>query len=218
MANPVINLSYIGLGPTGSGQSIADQTSGPKSKMLFGYGTLTVSSGTFCTTTVAAVNWIDGTASLGKTTVLSFYAVDATGVNAASGSSRYYSVGADSACIVGDSVTVTGFTDTNNNVSAAAVTAVGSNFVDITNASGTKEAGPVQGAQGVYTRGGIPDIVVMNVLTGHAGDTAATVAACNASAASVLSSITAKGAVLTTPNLTTTGDKVTFAFILEFAN
>jgi len=64
LAQAVVNLSYIGNGPSGSGQVIADQTSGPKSKTLYAYGTLVASSGTFVTETAAAVNFIDGTSTL----------------------------------------------------------------------------------------------------------------------------------------------------------
>jgi len=159
------------------------------------------------------VYWIDGTASLGKTYAISFWAVDASdGTN-----SVYYSVGPDSSLIAGDVITVTGFSVSANNVTAATVASVGSNFVKIANTSGTKEAGPIVGAQGVYNRGGIPDVVLMWPAQGHSGDTAAAVAACTPAAA-FLSSITAKGATLTTPNLTSTGSVVTFGFILEFAS
>ena len=66
MAAPVINLSYVGNGPTATGQVISDGTPGPKSKTLYAYGNLVVSSGTWCTTTSYTVNFIDGSSTLTK--------------------------------------------------------------------------------------------------------------------------------------------------------
>ena len=51
MATTSINLSYIGQGPSAGGQNIADQTSGPKAKTLYGYGALVATSGTWTSQT-----------------------------------------------------------------------------------------------------------------------------------------------------------------------
>jgi hypothetical protein len=64
-ASAAVNLSYIGQGPSASGQIIADSTSGPKAKTLYGYGTIV--SGSDAVSVV--VNFIDGTSTLAKTPV-----------------------------------------------------------------------------------------------------------------------------------------------------
>ena len=56
MSIPAVNLSYVGQGPTANGQTIADQTSGPKSKVLVGYGTATLDG----SLTAFTINWVDG--------------------------------------------------------------------------------------------------------------------------------------------------------------
>lgn len=66
MAQAVINLKYIGQGPSGDKQVFAGNEPGPAAKTLYAYGTLVASSGTFVTETAAVVNFIDGTAGLLK--------------------------------------------------------------------------------------------------------------------------------------------------------
>jgi len=57
MSIPAVNLSYVGQGPTGNGQTIADQRSGPIAKQLVGFGTATLDG----SLTTFDVNFIDGT-------------------------------------------------------------------------------------------------------------------------------------------------------------
>src|SRR5271166_3405532 len=132
-ASAQVNLSYIGNGPTGSGQIISDATPGVKSKTLYGYGTLV--SGSDATT--APVGFVDGVASLGRTIVIPINKVDASdGTN-----SVYYSVGADSALSNGDLVTVLGCSVSANNVTGQVVSKVGSDRFSAINSTGTAETG-----------------------------------------------------------------------------
>jgi hypothetical protein len=59
-ASAAVNLSYIGNGPSASNQVLSDGTPGPKSKTLYGYGTIV--SGSDATT--VQINFIDGTSVL----------------------------------------------------------------------------------------------------------------------------------------------------------
>lgn len=60
MANSAINLSYSGNGPTDSGQVIADQTSGSRSRTLVASGSSTTDN----SSATIQVNYIDGTKTL----------------------------------------------------------------------------------------------------------------------------------------------------------
>lgn len=65
-AQAVVNLKYIGQGPSGDKQVFAGNEPGPAAKTLYAYGTLVASSGTFCSETAATINFVDGTAGLLK--------------------------------------------------------------------------------------------------------------------------------------------------------
>ena len=206
------NLSYIGAGPTAGGQIIADQTSGSKAKTLYAYGTIindTTASGT-----TAAVGYIDGVQSLGKTVVLQFQSVTAPAtINGTANQAIYASTGPDINVPVGASITFAGFTNSANNgaFTVVAVTSVG---VQVLNASSVAETNPA--ATGIYTVGGIPTIVNVFLAQG-AGDSAAAVIL--ASAKSLFAtSVTAAGFTLNFPTLTTAGAQFTFGAVLEFGS
>lgn len=121
MAQAVVNLKYIGQGPSGSGQVFAGNDPGPASKTLYAYGTLVASSGTFCTETAATVNFIDGTATLPKIPTLVDVFVagnsgDSAGAVAAMGAGTVWASGVSS----------TGFTMNHASiVTTAAVVTIG---------------------------------------------------------------------------------------------
>ena len=147
-----VNLSYVGNGPSASGQAVASSFGGPRAKQLVGYATV-VGDGSSAGGTV---NFIDGTAKLGqKNIVLSIQSIDASdGTN-----SVYHSVNADTQIAVGDLVTVTGCSVSANNVSAAAVAAVSASTVTVANASGTAESG-LLGAVMVDSVSSVPKVAV----------------------------------------------------------
>ena len=57
MAIAAVNASYVGNGPTGNGQRIADQTSGSLAQRLVAFGQFTGDGAS----TSATLNWVDGT-------------------------------------------------------------------------------------------------------------------------------------------------------------
>lgn len=57
MAIPAVNASYVGNGPSGNGQRIADQTSGPLAQKLVAFGQFTGDGAA----TTSTLNWVDGT-------------------------------------------------------------------------------------------------------------------------------------------------------------
>lgn len=208
-ASALIKLNYIGNGPTGSGQIIADQTSAPKGKTLYGYGTLV--SGSDATT--AAVGFVDGVASLGRTIVIPINKVDASdGTN-----SVYYSVGADSAFSNGDLVTVLGCSVSANNVTNAVVSKVSSDRFSAINASGTAETGLTQ-ASAKVNRGGTPAWV--NVFYAAASTDSSTAAGVFATGAGHFqaTAITATGFTLNYPTVTTSAVTVNFGCVIAFSS
>ena len=208
-ASALIKLSYLGNGPSGSGQIISDATPGPKSKTLYGYGTLI--SGSDATT--AAVGFVDGVATLGQTIVIPIWQVDASdGTN-----SVYHSVGADSSLGNGDLVTVLGCSVAANNVTAAVVSNVGSDRFSAVNASGTAETGLTQ-ASAKVNRGGIPAWV--NVFYAAASTDSSTAAGVFATGAGHFqaSAVTATGFTLNYPTVTTSGVTINFGCVIAFSN
>ena len=212
MANPVVTLSYIGNGPTGANQSIADQTSGPKAKTLYAYGTLVASSGTFCTTTAATVNFIDGVQGFGKTVVLSCQSVDAPVTYlGTSNVAFYHTVQAAGQIKVGDSITVAGFTNSANNTTGTVLYVI-TGAIGISNSSAVAETNPA--ATIVSNKSSIPAFVNVFV-AGNSGDSAGAVAAIGVITPSSLSST---GCTLKYSSLTTTGATVTLGAIIAFSS
>lgn len=173
MSIPAVNLTYVGAGPNANGQIVADQTSGPKSKELVGYGTATLDG----SATTFSVNFIDGVQKLAQySIVLPAQAVAAPAtingtanqviVTVNSGPGQPNSVGQ---IAKGTSVTFAGFTNSGNNGSFT-VNAVGPNFVQITNASGVAETNFA--ATLTYTSGAAVAAVSVT-RSGNASDTAA---------------------------------------------
>jgi hypothetical protein len=208
-ASAAITLKYVGQGPSGDGQIIADQTSGPKSKTLYGYGTLV--SGSDATT--AAVNFVDGVAGFGKKIVLRIQSVAASdGTN-----SVYSSTDACGQVAVGDKVTVTGCSVAANNVSAANVVAVTSSTITVVNSTGTAESG-LSGAVMVDAVAAIP--VWVNVFyAGYSGDSA-TAAGVFATGANHFqpSSVSSTGFTLNYPTVTTSAVSIRFGAVIAFSS
>lgn len=209
--NVVHPLSYIGVGPTGTGQIINSGLGGPLSKQLWAFGTIindTTASGTTC-----PIGYIDGVASLGKQVVLSFQSVTAPAtINGVANQAIYSTVAGASQVPVGASITFAGFTNAGNNttVTVVAVTATG---IQVLNASAVAETNPA--ATGVYTVGGIPQLVQVYLAQG-AGDSAAAVTL--ASAKSLFATgVTATGFTLNFPTLTTAAAQITFGAVLNFS-
>lgn len=211
-ASAAVNLSYLGNGPSGGGQIIADQTSGPKAKTLYAVGTLL--SGNDATT--AAVNFIDGTQSLGKQVLLQLQSVDApVTYQGTANVAFYHSTGADSQLAVGTSVTIAGFTTSANNVTASVLFVTASSF-GVSNASSAAEVNPA--ATATWTVGGIPAFV--NVFLSPGGiDSAAAVLLIGAKPM-YASAITAKGFTLNYATITTSGTAgapITFGCVIAFS-
>jgi len=217
VAAPSLNLSYIGQGPTAGGQVIADQTSAPKSKTLYGYG-IAANGNTTAAANAAPVGFIDGVQSLAKTLVLSIQSCGAA-TTAPDGTAHcvpYYSVQGCGQVAVGDTVTVAGFANANNNIStAAAVHGVTSSAIYVYNAnyaSVTAETNPA--ATLTDTTGGVP-IAVNVFVSGNSADTAAVLAAANPVWAST---VTSTGFILNWTALTTTAQTFHFGAVIEFSS
>src|SRR5208337_883694 len=148
------NLSYIGNGPTGSGQIISDATPGPKSKTLYGYGVLKAATSTGTTITSSNVGWIDGVQTLGKTIVLQVQSVDAPITYLGTANVAFYhSVQGDGQVAVGDSVTIAGFATVANNTTATVLYVI-TGAIGVSNSSSVAETNPA--ATLVLTKGGVP--------------------------------------------------------------
>ena len=144
MAAPFINLSYIGQPSTPQGgMVVADQTSGPKAKTLYAYGNLVASSGSWYSYTgTVAVNFIDGVQTFGKTVVLQIQSVtNPVTINGTANQVIYSSVFGDNQVLVGDSVTIAGFTNSGNN-GTFTVNVVTSTGIQVTNSSAVAETNP----------------------------------------------------------------------------
>src|SRR5712691_483674 len=211
-ASAAINLSYVGQGPSGGGQIIADQTSGPKSKSLYGYGTLVAGSDA----TTATVNFIDGTQSLGKQVVLSLQSVDAPiTYQGTANTAFYHSVFADSQLTVGQSLTIAGFTNAGNNVTAT-VTFVLNDRFGVTNSGSVAETNPA--ATAVWTIGGVP-VWITAFYAGNSAGASTTADALFASGTNrfTASAVSATKWVLNYPTVTTSGVTINFGCVVAFS-
>lgn len=210
MAHSVVNLSYIGQpsSPAG-GQIVADQTSGPKARSLYAYGTIVNGSSTFCTETSTTVNFIDGVQAFGKTFVLPInkVAIDATTNTYAD----YYTVGGALQARVGDSVTVAGCSTSANN-GTFTVEAVSSSYIVLNNSSAVAET--EVGATAVDNQTNIP-VFVDVFYAGNSNDSSTTA---TASSSFWPSDVTATGFNLFHNSFTTTGVTVTFGAIIAFSS
>ena len=213
-ASAAINLSYVGQGPSGGGQIIADQTSGPKAKTLYGYGTLV--SGSDATT--AQVNWIDGTQSMGQTIVLPVQSVEAAQTyKGVANTALYHSVFADGALTTADSVIIAGFTTAaNNQATAQAVTFVENNRFGIANSTAVAETNPA--ATATLNRGGTP-IWVQTFYSGiSAGSTTADALFVLGTNHFQPSLVDSKKFVLNYPTVTTSGVTINFGVVVAFSS
>ena len=213
-ASAAITLSYVGNGPSGGQQIIADQTSGPKAKTLYGYGTLV--SGSDATT--APVYFIDGTQSMAKTIVLQAQSVDAPVTYLGTANVAFYhSVQGDGQIAVGDTVTIAGFSTSANNTTGTVLYVV-TGAIGISNSSSVAETNPA--ATISCSKGGVP--VWVNVF--YAGNPAsgdsstAAVAFANGTNKFTASAVTAKGFTLNYPTVTTSGVTIAFGAVIAFSN
>jgi hypothetical protein len=211
MATTSISLSYIGQGPSAGGQNIADQTSGPKAKTLYGYGALVATSGTWASPTSCPINWIDGVQSLGKVVVLQLQSVDVTDGTY----TTYHSTGPDSSVPVGTTVTIAGFSTGANNGSFV-VHAVTSSTIVVVSAAGVAEINPA--ATCTFTVGGVPTFVNL-FYAGSNGDSA-TAAASFATGANIIvpSAVSSTGCTANYKSLATSGVSVTIGAIIAFSS
>ena len=211
-ASAAINLSYVGQGPSGGGQIIADQTSGPKSKSLYAYGQLV--SGSDATT--ATVNFIDGTQSLGQVIVTSLQSVAApVTLNGVANQAFYAGNKGASAFQVGQSAVIAGFATSANNVTATVNVVTATGFY-VTNASSVAETNPAATAS--VTVGGVPIFVNVFYSGISAGSTTADalfVLGTNHFQASLVDS---KKFVLNYPTVTTSGVAINFGAVIAFSS
>ena len=209
--NVVHPLSYIGQGPTGTGQIINSGLGGPLSKQLWAYGTIindTTASGTTC-----PIGYIDGVASLGKQVVLAFQSVTAPAtINGTANQAIYSTVYGASEVPVGASVTFAGFTNSGNN-GTFTVNAVSATGITVTNSSSVAETNPA--ATGVYTVGGVPQLVQVYLAQGTGDSTAAVILA--SAKALFATGVTSTGFTLNFPTLTTAAAQITFGAVLNFS-
>lgn len=211
VAAPSTNLSYIGAGPTGSNQTIADLTTGPKAKTLFGFGVAT-NGNTTTAANSAPVGFIDGIQSLGKTITLTFQSVTAPAtLNGVANQAIYSTVFGASQIAVGQSVVFSGFANSGNN-GTFTVNVVSATGITVTNSSAVAET---NSGQGVVTQTAIP-IFVDVFLSGNSGDTAGDLAV--ASGALFASAVSATGFTLNWAALATTARTLHFGAIIAFSN
>jgi hypothetical protein len=146
-------VSWIGNGPSASGQIISDGTPGPKSKVLQGIATILQDGAG----TTAQLNFIDGIQTLAQVSrVFQLQSVTAPAtINGVANQSQYLTGSAASSIPVGTSVVFAGFTNSANNTTKT-VTAVGPNFIQVTNSSAVAEtnySGTATFTQGVAVAG-----------------------------------------------------------------
>ena len=196
VAAPAVTLTYVGVpnntlsgnASPGGGQLIADQTSGPKSRTLVGYGVAT-NGNTTTGANSAPVYFIDGVQTFGKTIVLPINSVQIDTSRFTNGAD-YYTVGAAGQIKVGDSVTIAGFTNSGNNLTTT-VAAVTSSYITVTNSGAVTETNPA--ATMTDLQAAVP-ITVDAFISGNAADTAGDLAV--ASAAFFPSGLTGTGFTL----------------------
>ena len=206
-----INLSYLGNGPSGGGQIIADSgKAGVLAKTLYGYGVI-VNDSTASATNMP-VNFIDGTQSLGRQIILQLQSADVQATYQGVANIQFFhSVGADSQLAVGDLVTVTGMSSANN-VGPLAVKYVTASSFALVNASGVAEVNPLGLASA--TKGGIP-FMINCFVSATAGDTTAADILCTYL---YPSAITNKGFTLNFPTLVTSASAVSFGAVIAFSS
>src|ERR1700677_248221 len=138
---PQVNLSYIGLGPTAQGQTIADQTSGPKGKALYAYGILT-NGNTTTANTGNPVAFIDGVQSIQNSISIPVLNVAAPATIGGTANQAVYSgVGAYGQLRKGQSVTFAGFTNSGNN-GTFTINSLTTSTITVTNSSSVAETNP----------------------------------------------------------------------------
>ena len=211
-ASAAVNLKYIGTGPTAQGQIISDIQGGPRSKTLYGYGTIV--SGSDATT--CPINFIDGTQTLGQsfTIPLSQVKVNAT----TSTYADYYSPGPDTRILVGDTVAVTGFTNSGNNVTNLSVSSVFSDHFTASNSGVVAEVNPA--ATATDSQGGLP-VWVDLFYAANASDSATAAALfAKGGTAGYLepSSLKTTGFIANYPTVTTSGVTISFGCIIAFSS
>jgi len=212
VAAPSLNLSYVGVGPSGIGQTVADLTAGPKSKTLYAYGVAT-NGNTTTAANAAPVGYIDGVQSLGKTVVLQFQSVDApVTYQGTANTAFYHSTQADSQLAVGQSITTAGFTNSGNNATNT-ITFILADRIGVTNASAVAEVNPA--GTGSVSVGGVP-ISVDVFISGNSADTAADLAV--ASAAFFPSAVSNTGFTLNWAALATTARTIHFGAVIAFSS
>lgn len=191
MAIPAVNLTYLGNGPTASGQVTSNLQGGPLGKTLVGIGTATL-DGAASTFTV---NWVDGTQRpFGRQIVLTLIAA----ATASGGNTVYTSPNADSSIPVGTSVVVAGFTTSANN-GTFTVVSTSTSTITLNNASGVAELNPA--ATLVANIGGIP-IGVLGTRISNSSTFVADTAVATNDVVSV-SAVTATGATVTISSIGT---------------
>jgi hypothetical protein len=211
-AAPSLNLSYIGNGPTGANQSIAQGTSGPVAKTLYAYGVAT-NGNTTTAANAAPVGFIDGVQSLGKTIVLQFQSVGAPASYQGTANQAYYaSVQGVGQLQVGQSITFAGFSNSGNNTTATINYVTGSG-VYVTNSSSVAETNPA--ATGTVQVSSVP-IFVDVFISGNSADTAGDLAV--AAAAFYPSSLSSTGFTLNWAALATTARTIHFGAIIGFSS
>lgn len=214
MAHATVNLSYIGQGEAAGGQIVASVQSGPAAKTLYAYGTLTNGSSTFCTETTAGINFIDGVQSFSKVIILPLtsVAVDAT----TSTYADYFTGAAVGQIKVNDVVSVTGFTNSGNNVTNLTVTKVFNTGFIASNSGVVAETNPAATVTDV--QGGTPAMVSV-WYAGSAGDST-TAAASYAGGTNFLapSNLSNTGFTLNHNSLVTTGVTITFGALIAFSS
>lgn len=211
-ASAQVDLSYIGQGPTGAGQLIADQTSGPKAKTLYGYGTIISGSNA----TSVQIAYIDGVQTLGKTIVLSLQSVTAAAtINGVANQAIYSSVQGDGQVKVNDSLVVAGFTNSGNN-GTFTVNAVSSTGIQVTNSGAVAETNPA--GVGTDTQGGLP-VWVDLFYAGNANDSSTAAALFQTGTNKMyLGAVTTTGFEIYYPTVTTSGVTISFGAIIAFSS
>ena len=208
-ASAAVNLSYIGPSVTG-GNILANEGSGPQARTLYGYGTIVSGSNA----TSVAVNFIDGTQTLGKTIVLplSKVAVNAT----TSTYADYYSPNAVTQIKVGDTVSVVGFTNSGNNVTNLAVSQV---FTDHFTASNSGVVAETNSSATATDQTSALPVWVNLFYAGNATDSS-TAAALFQTGTNKLSlgAVTTTGFQINYPTVTTSGVTISFGAIVAFSS
>lgn len=212
VAAPSLNLSYVGNGPTGGNQIIADLTGGPKAKTLYGYG-VAANGNTTTAANSAPVGFIDGVQSLGKQVILQLQSVDAPITYLGTANTAFYhSVQGDGQVKIGDSVVIAGFTNSGNN-GTFTVTYVITGAVGVTNSGSIAEVNPAGSLSDVTAA---TPVWVDVFIAGNSSDTAAVLAV--AAGDLFASNVTNTGFTLNWAALATTAQTFHFGAIIAFSS